>query len=420
MMNRKLNFLRWIGRGTAMLLLLGCLSLLQISATRGGTAQTEAALEVANSRHYELHSNLDRADKVEIARHMDAVFDEYDRRFSAFRPRGGAGTMALYVVNDQDEYLKLLAEAGINARNTGGMFVVRPQLKGLLTWSNGKSRSETYGVLQHEGFHQFAFTYFGTNLPTWVNEGLAQYFEDGLLVNGKFLVGWADANRIASVKKTLQDKNAVDFNDLLTMTNERWSEILSKDARQSSLLYDQAWSVVYFLIHADKGKYRNAFEQYLGLIARGNDASVASRKAFGTDDTKAFEARWREYMLALQPDSLNIALERMAFLAQAIKFLQAKQQKTPRDIDDLEATLKKLGYSAWRSTNNIKTEFKAADRTMYEYPMPEGNKSMRFEILPPQAPGLPARLRATQLTPQPTLIWSLSNDKTLTQDIEFN
>ena len=66
-------------------------------------------------------------------------------------------------------------------------------------------------MLQHEGFHQFAFNHIGEALPTWINEGLAQYFEDAIIVGDKMTTGLANARRVEQVKQALEDGRAMDF-----------------------------------------------------------------------------------------------------------------------------------------------------------------------------------------------------------------
>jgi len=54
--------------------------------------------------------------------------------------------------------------------------------------------------------------------------------------------------------------------------------------------------VVYFLIHADNGKYRAAFEKLLELISKGQSVQRAFSEAFQAQDNEAFRKRWEEYI----------------------------------------------------------------------------------------------------------------------------
>ena len=43
----------------------------------------------------------------------------------------------------------------------------------------------TWHTVQHEGFHQFAHAVIGGDIPTWLNEGLAEYFGEALFTGGR-------------------------------------------------------------------------------------------------------------------------------------------------------------------------------------------------------------------------------------------
>ena len=84
------------------------------------------------TRHYILHTNLTTSMAVTYRRHMDKVFDEYEKRFSRFQSRQ-SGTMDLYLFQKQEQYKAFLQHHGIGASNTGGIFFVQPRIKGLAT-----------------------------------------------------------------------------------------------------------------------------------------------------------------------------------------------------------------------------------------------------------------------------------------------
>ena len=147
-------------------------------------------LQVFASHHYHIHTNLSREETVPFGRHMDAVFAQYERRFADYTERH-AGLMPLYLFRHQDEYLDFMRHHGIDATGSGGMFFVTHSIRGLATWAHGHSRSQTLRTLQHEGFHQFAWNHLGPNLPTWMNEGLAQYFEDAVILDTAWNSAWA-------------------------------------------------------------------------------------------------------------------------------------------------------------------------------------------------------------------------------------
>jgi hypothetical protein len=407
----------WTPRRLGVLALFGVLLALAAPPTLAAAPADTQGLTPFNSQHYTILTNLEREEAAPFGRHMDAVFQEYSQRFSSFKSRKQEA-MPLYLFRTQGQYLDFLDKYGINAANTGGMFFVQRDVQGLATWTQGKPLSQTFAVLQHEGFHQFAFNYIGPDLPIWVNEGIAQYFEDGILVNGKMYLGLAHGRRIASVKSALKEDRTIDFDRLLSMPDKEWHAAITANRAEASLLYDQSWSIVYFLINAENGKYRGPFEQYLRLVSQHRDSARAFEQAFGSRDTSAFRERWEDYAEALEPDSMNTAMERLEFLGQALKFLQERGDRLPASTEGLRAHLQRIGFRATRQEPGRTIQVSAKDESLYEYTLPNG-KTQRFQMLDAESRDLLPRLTAPGLDPQPTLVWRRDKTGQLMSEIVF-
>jgi len=371
-----------------------------------------------DTRFYTIYTNLPREDIKPFGQHMDVVFHEYTRRFSKF-DRRNHDEMPLYLLHTQKDYLALLQQFGIDGRNTGGMFFVNRLGSGLVTWVDGRPRDQTLTVLQHEGFHQFTYYYIGEALPTWVDEGLAQYFEDGIVVDDRqFRFGFANASRIAVVQQAIEADDAFAFDTLLTMSAELWRQVVAGSQQRSAVLYGQAWSMVYFLVHADDGKYRKAFETYLQLISRGIERREAFELAFETRDTDAFRRRWEKFIRDLQPDALHTAKMKMEFLGMGMKTLIEQGVAPPTSLTELKRELKRRGMRLRRVEDGVTTEFDARDEDIYLYHTTEGGFAT-FDLLKPTHPSLPPRLHAPNLDPQPVLTWQRINDRDLIPAFEY-
>jgi hypothetical protein len=375
---------------------------------QGGQAQ----LREFKSKSYAVHTNLPRDEAMHFAEHMDRVFDEYRKRFRSFRSRRDID-MPLYLFKERDEYVAFLKAHNIDGTNTGGMFFYQQNVAGLATWTRGRPLADTYEVLQHEGFHQFAFAYIGTELPIWVNEGLAQYFEDAILTKTRMHLGLARERRVAVVQQSLENGNAIDFDELLTMSNDQWRKNVVTDQRKADLQYNQSWSVCYFLIHGDDGKYQKAFEDYLMRVSNGAPSGDAFNEAFGERDTTRFRAAWQRYAKAMRPDDISTAMSRMAFLGAGVQYFYEQENFLPKTMTELKNTLKSRGFRMTRTTHGVTVELKASDDALFQYTA--GKRELAFELLKPEKDDLPPRVAATGLSPQPTLVWYREADGSLTQ-----
>ncbi len=362
------------------------------------------------SRAYTIRTNLSAAEVREFAAHMDAVFAEYQRRFAGFSRRH-RDAITMYLLRTQEEYQAFMTKAGLDATNTGGMFFVQPRISGLATWTSQRSRKQTFEVLQHEGFHQFAFAYIGPDLPVWVNEGLAQYFEDGFLVDGRMVLGMVNNYRLMHVRTALKGggvggNGVFGFGEVIEMSGERWNNILNTDAKRAALLYDQAWAITYFLIHGDDGRYKPAFEQFLILLSKGQPVKKAFAKAFGSEDTEPFRKRWEEWVRTAKPDPLTVTVIRLELLGQAMSFLREKGMELPKTMPEFRGTLQRMQFKASRSVNGVVVEFNAKDDEGFRYPLNErGDSTAEFELRGTGKGDSPPEILAPRASYRPRLTW---------------
>jgi len=381
------------------------------------SADGDPPLRVFASRHYHIHTDLPREQVVPYGRHMDAIYQRYQKRFADFDPRDDK-PMPLYLFRTRAAYEAFLDAHGIDAQNSGGMFFVNRSVAGLATWTEGKSRSRTLGVLQHEGFHQFAWRHIGPGVPVWANEGLAQYFEDAILVRGKMTVGLAGSHKVLTVRSAIASGQVVPVADLLAMDGKQWGDTLRDDPARAELLYAQAWSIAYFLIHGDDGRYRAAFGRFLRMVSEGLEAAEAYRRAFGSSDTYSLERAWLRYAEAQETDPLSTAAYRLEFLGAALRFMVEKGEPLPRDMDALRATLTAREFSLTRSSHHVTDTLTATDASLFTYSRTTGAVA-EFEMLASSRDDLPPRISAPGISPAPTLIWSRDDAERLVMDIEY-
>lgn len=384
-------------------------------------ATDDIVLRGFRSKHYVIYTNLTREETLPYGRHMDQVFEQYQRRFASFVPRNPE-PMPLFLLRSREQYVRYLAGYNIDASNAGGMFFVTHATQGLATWTDSGSRLKTFRILQHEGFHQFAWNYLGPNLPVWVNEGLAQYFEDAILINGAMQLGIPGGSRIARVHQGFNDGDMPTFNHLMQLTGEQWARTLRSEPEKSSLFYAQAWSIVYFLIHAEEGRHKDSFLTYLKLLNRGNDNDQAWLMSFGTEGLAALERDWQRYAARQQPGELATATDRLEFLGTGLRLLDEQGQAMPDSVDALQDQLQRFGFSLRKRELGVTRDQSAQDDELFRFERgTAGGKPFQAEfiLLAPSRSDLPPRIVAPGLSPEPTLIWHRDADGKLVQDIEY-
>lgn len=375
-------------------------------------------LTVYRSAHYRIFTNLSQRETVPYGRHMDALFEQYDKRFRGLGDKP-IERMPLYLFETEQQYDRFLQEHDIDATHSGGMFFVTHKVQGLATWTDSRSRRKTFEVLQHEGFHQFAWHAIGPSLPVWLNEGLAQYFEHAVIdEDGRMSLGLTSRPRIDRVKAAIKANDILPIATLTRVKTKQWAEVLRRSPDRANLLYAQSWSLAYFLIHSNDGEHQPKLIDYLKRLSSGERSSDALLMSFGKDGLQPLSEDWRRFALNQQTDDIAEASERLAFLGTGLRLLAEQGEAMPDDLDTLRDTLQRYGFKLRRSEMGVTRDLSAKHEELYHYN--RGNGERAFVLLGPDQSDLPPRITAPGLDPEPTLIWYRDSDGKLVQDIVYD
>jgi len=316
------------------------------------------------SRFYSLRSDLPDELTRELADHLDTMYVEYARRLASLGQRAPA-PLNVFMFATQRDYLDTMrTQFGVTALGSAGIFFVTPRGAGLAFFVERTPRRRLLHVIQHEGFHQFAFSRFGTDLPPWVNEGLAEFFGEAAVVGRDVVIGQGTAATIDAVKSAVESNASIPFLEMLTMTPQSWNGRVQ--GGNAALQYQQAWSMVHFLVFGGGARYQKPFETYLRLINEGVLSEPAFVRAFGPD-IDAFERAWKEYAKSARPGAFVTAMERATFLAEGMLELKRRGQM-PTSFEELKQMLVEIDFT-WEITGHgHSTELKASDPRLFEIP----------------------------------------------------
>jgi len=293
--------------------------------------RTTAELRDFTTRYYTVHTDLDESLAGELGRRLDAMYDQYAQRLAVFKSPVELPRLDVSLFRYQKDYM---AFTHWRLRNTGGVFVAGQNR--LAAYLEGQGRDQLRRTLQHEAFHQFAYNAISRDFPVWLNEGLAQFFEEGLWNGSGFLLGEVPPRRVLQLQADLKYDRLLDFSRLLPMTNEQWARRLSANRDDGAAQYNQSWAMVHFLVmaHNSRGEfiYRARLLDMLRFLHDGKSGDEAFEQAFGTN-IRGFQDRFMEYARALGPTSEATLIEDQAVLADLLIDLDRRGKR----FEDVES-----------------------------------------------------------------------------------
>ena len=156
-----------------------------------------------------------------------------------------------------------------------------------------------HNTVFHEGAHQFfAATLPGAELPTWLDEALATYFEGCTysLSTKKITQNHVPPDRL---EDALEVMHAARQSGRPSTPHELFMQYQGDDFDADH--YALAWSYLHFLIHRDDGKHKKKFARFLAAMNGSGAKSVArvyreaTRQVLGEIDRG-----WVQYVVDLQ------------------------------------------------------------------------------------------------------------------------
>lgn len=134
-----------------------------------------------------------------------------------------------------------------------------------------------FKTVYHEYYHSLTMPYF-PNLPTWLAEGLADFFGNAEISGNNATMGKPDPGLIMELRG----------NKLIPL------EVLFKVDRRSpyyneqnktSVFYAESWALTHYLMIGDNQSHRQALLDFAAALGRGESTDTAVPKAFGNIST---------------------------------------------------------------------------------------------------------------------------------------
>jgi hypothetical protein len=161
---------------------------------------------------------------------------------------------------------------------------------------------QLFATLYHEAFHAYLENYVYPqaeyDVPRWLNEGLAQIFEAGLLEAGVLRVDAPEPRALAFLKDDLQ-RAPLPLAELLTADHRAFLVPHGGSGATSARHYAYSFGVAYYLTFERGVLGSTALDEFVRAEGASGDSPIRRFEKLVRQPLPEFERQWREYILNL-------------------------------------------------------------------------------------------------------------------------
>ncbi|MCH2160527.1 MAG: DUF1570 domain-containing protein, partial [Phycisphaerales bacterium] len=206
---------------------------------------------------------------------IQSLIRTIDLVFEGMKPRRDTEDLVIWIINGRNDYLSALkVVTGADGSHSSGMATYRG------TETNVFVHGLKWNTIQHECWHA-ANSIFVPDLPSWMDEGIAEVIERGTFVDDTFMVGGMSSNQLGKAKANLS-KWWVSL-PIFLQRGDQWHQQLKTGSDAGRQQYVQAWSIMQFLLFGDEGAHRHRVNAYMAGMNKGQSERSALHYAIGSD-----------------------------------------------------------------------------------------------------------------------------------------
>jgi hypothetical protein len=269
--------------------------LLLAAGAQAATDLSEFAIVTAG--HYQVLAQGGPPLGGQVNGYMNQMLQLYSRYFSNWTIKDGARVVVFSNRDDFREYSR--TATGMTHAGLAGYCHLKTDEDGNTFYELVSYEHDgLWRVLAHEGFHQFIGYELGLEIPVWLNEGMAQYFENCAVKYGRLVPGGIDRTKLAVAQALIEQRRAPAVGDLLAMDRATFYA-------NAQATYPTSWALVYYLMTRDGSYYLSgSFRRYLQDLKFNRDSAASFRKRFGRDSAQ-WQTDFYRYILRLRPPAEN-------------------------------------------------------------------------------------------------------------------
>jgi tetratricopeptide (TPR) repeat protein len=243
------------------------------------TARLSAAREKAESwlqirsQNFTVVTNANEKTGRRLADQFERMRTVFHLAFPRVAVDNGSPIIVLAVKDEKD--FRALEPAAYLAKGQlklGGLFLRAPDKNYVLLRIDAEG-DHPYAVIYHEYTH-FLLSKGAEWLPLWLNEGLAQFYENTDIHEKDVALGQPSVENL----ELLREKKLLPLATLFTVdTNSPYYH----EENKGSIFYAESWALTHYLVIKDFQEKKQSIADYGALLTKNVDTVTAATRVFG-------------------------------------------------------------------------------------------------------------------------------------------
>lgn len=237
-----------------------------------------------HSAHFDVLTD----DSERQARHVAAQLEQMRTVFRTLipHPEDDGPPIIVLALKDRKSFQSLEPSAYLakNQLDLSGIFLRAPDKNYILLRLDAEG-THPFSAIYHE------YTHFILSksqwLPLWLNEGLAEFYQNTDIRQKEALLGQGSTDDILFLRRT-------PLLPLATLFAVDYTSPYYHDEQKGSIFYSESWALTHFLIFNDREKDTDHLHDYAVALNHNEDPVTAAQHAFG--DLKLLQKQLEAYI----------------------------------------------------------------------------------------------------------------------------
>ncbi len=237
------------------------------------------------SPHFTVQSNAGEKEARKVADQFEQIRNMFHSAFSSMRVDPAQPIVILAAKNENTLKLFLPEEWEVKGHiHHAGMYQPA-QDKDYVVLRLDTEGDNPFHTLYHEYTHALLRLNF-SNLPLWLNEGLAEFFGNSTLGDKEIKTGTIDPGHLY----LLNQSKLIPIEALLEVDH---NSPYYNESNRASVFYAESWAVVHYLMLDEDARKKELLKNFLTAWTKSGNQVDAARETFG--DLKQFGKRIESY-----------------------------------------------------------------------------------------------------------------------------